>query len=60
MAMDINKEFEQHIDLPEKHRERDLEQSLRDVIRAIEDGDGYVALAFLNGMLAAIEMGGKK
>lgn len=58
--MDINKEFEQHFDLPEKHREYNLELALRDVIRATEDGQVWVALAFLNGMLAAITMGGKK
>lgn len=58
--MDISKEFEQHFDLPEKPREYNLELALRDVIRATEDGQVCVALAFLNGMLAAITMGGKK
>ena len=56
--MNISKE--QHLGLPEKHREYNLELSLRDVIRATEDGQVCVALAFLNGMLAAITMGGKK
>ena len=41
-------------------KEYNLEQSLRDVIRATEDGQVFVALAFLNGMLAAITMRGKK
>lgn len=58
--MDINKEFEQHIDLPKPHKEYSAEQALRDVIHAAEDGQVYVALAFLNGMLVAMNMGGKK
>ena len=58
--MDIDKEFEQHIDLPEKHKEYTTEQALRDVIRATQDGEVCIALAFLNGMLTAITMGGKK
>jgi len=41
-------------------KEHSVEQSLRDVIRATEDGEVYVALAFLNGMLTAMKMGGKK
>lgn len=60
MATDINKELEHHFNLPEKHREYSLERALRDVISATERGHEYVALAFLNGMLAAITMGGKK
>lgn len=58
--MDIDKEFEQHIDLSKLHKEYSAEQALRDVIRATEDGEVYVALAFLNGMLTAMTMGGKK
>lgn len=58
--MDIDKEFEQHIELPKSHKEYSAEQALRDVIRATEDGSWYVALAFLNGMLVAMTMGGKK
>lgn len=38
----------------------DPSRGLRDVIRATEDGEVYVALAFLNGMLTAMTMGGKK
>jgi hypothetical protein len=58
--MDIDKEFEQHIDLPKPHKEYSAEQALRDVIRATEDGEVYVALAFLNGMLTAMTMGANK
>lgn len=58
--MDIDKEFEQHIDLPKPHKEYSAEQALRDVIRATEDGEVCIALAFLNGMLVALTMGGTK
>lgn len=49
-----------HIDLSEQHKEYNVTHALRDVIRATEDGQVYVALAFLNGMLAAMTMEGEK
>lgn len=58
--MDIDKESEQHIDLPKPHKEYSAEQALREVIRTTENGEVCIALAFLNGMLVAMTMGGKQ
>ncbi len=61
MADESFEELTKQLGTPvEKHKEYDVERALHDVIRATEDGQAYVALAFLNGMLAAIKMGGKK
>ena len=45
---------------PKKHSEYSVEQIISDVLDATENGQVCVAMAFLNGMLAALKLGGNK
>lgn len=61
MADESLEELAKQLGTPmKKHSEYSVEQIISDVLDATENGQTYVAFAFLNGMLAAIKMRGNK
>lgn len=58
---DVMDELAKQLGTPiKKHSEYSVEQIISDVLDATENGQVFVAMAFLNGMLTALKMGGTK